>query len=307
MILKEIVLSVDIKDKETAEAIASMSSEGGIYTEDYSDLIEGSWEIAHIDIIDEELLGRDRSTVKIHVYLTEDEPFEETMAFLNERLSACNIKFECSASDVSDDEWKDNWKKYFKCTEIGNRLTVKPSWENYENKNGRCVLEIDPGAAFGTGTHATTLMCLDFLDGEVKGGEKVLDIGCGSGILAMAAVKLGAAFSDGVDIDSVAVKVAKDNAELNGISDKTEFICGDLAEEINGKYDIVCANIVADVIIRLCENITDYMKENSVAVFSGIIVSRAEEVIKAIESTGLTAITVLEKNGWNAVIARRNV
>lgn len=301
MEFKEIIITVNVEDTELAEAIVAGAVEWGFYTEDYSDLIEGAWEIAHIDIIDEELLGKDRTKSKIHIYIPEEENQNEILQFLKEHLTLSAIKFEVESSSVSEDNWKDNWKKYFKPTEIGNRLAIKPSWEEYENENRR-ILEIDPGAAFGTGTHATTLMCLEVLDEEIKGGERALDIGCGSGILAAAAVLLGAEKADGVDIDPVAVKVATENAALNGIADKLKFICGDLAEEITGKYDIVLANIVADVIIRLTENVTDYMNEGARLICSGIINERADEVIEALKNANLTPIQIKTKDGWTAVV-----
>lgn len=301
MEFNEIIISVATKDTELAETVAIGTAEWGFYTEDYSDLEEGAWEIAHIDIIDEELLARDRTTSKIHIYIPENENPSEILEILKERLNASGIDYSTDTSTVFESDWKDNWKKYFKPTEIGNRLAIKPSWEEYDNP-ARVILHIDPGAAFGTGTHATTLMCLEYLDSSVSGGEKVLDIGCGSGILAAAAVLLGAEKADGVDIDPVAVKVARENAELNGIGDKLDFICGDLAEKISGKYDIVCANIVADIIIRLTDNVTDYMNDGAHLICSGIINERADEVIEAIKSAGLKISKVLEKDGWTALV-----
>lgn len=304
MNFKEITIIVDTSRLEEAEAIAEMASSCGIYTEDYSDMEEKAWEIAHIDLIDEELLKKDRSKALIHIYIDEELPVENTVSFLKEQLTACSIEFILNEDIVSEDKWKDNWKQFFKCTEIGNRLTIRPSWEEYDNKENRTVLSIDPGAAFGTGTHATTLMCLEFLDEFVSGGEKVLDIGSGSGILAIASVLLGASRADGVDIDTIAVKVAKENAEINNISDKTNFICGDLAEQISGKYDIVCANIVADIIIRLCENVTDYIANGGVFVCSGIINTREAEVKEAIINAGMEIVKIYNTDGWTAIVAK---
>ena len=301
---KEIIITVPTEMTECAENICTTAVSWGFYTEDYSDLEQGAWEIAHIDIIDEQLLKQDRTRSKIHIYIPDEENPAEILELLKELLAASKVDYNIESSSVSDEDWKDNWKKYFKPTEIGSRLAIKPSWEEYTNPN-RAVLEIDPGAAFGTGTHATTLMCLEFLDRAVKGGESVLDIGCGSGILAASAVLLGADKADGVDIDPVAVRVARENAELNNIGGKTNFICGDLAEKITEKYDIVCANIVADVIIRLSENVTDYMKSGAFLVCSGIINERAGEVLEALRNAGLKAEEILTKDGWTAVVCAR--
>ncbi len=298
----EIVFSLSADNSEKAQSVVCAFDTDGMYIEDYTDLEEGAWEIAHIDIIDEELLKKDRSRVLIHIYL-EPENAYKTAEDISNALRLAGIEHSVSTANVSEDDWKDNWKQYFKPTEIGERLAIKPSWELYENNDNRAVLEIDPGAAFGTGTHATTLMCLEFLDEYIKGGERVLDIGCGSGILAIAALLLGAESAEGVDIDSVAVNVAKENAALNGLSDKAQFVAGDLAEHAEGKYDIVCANIVADVIIRLCENVTDYMKQSSRILFSGIISERSGEVKVAAEKAGMRIIKELTRDGWTALVA----
>ena len=223
----------------------------GIYIEDYSDLEAKAEEIAHIDLIDEELINKDRTEALIHIYISECDNAAEALAFLKERLTAENIPFSCGAEGVNDADWSENWKKYFHATEIGDKLAIVPSWEEYDNKENRKILHIDPGAAFGTGTHATTSLCLSMLENYVAEGSKMLDIGCGSGILSIASVLLGAETAVGVDIDAQSVKTAKENAELNNVSGKTEYIVGDLADKINGKYNVVCANIVADVVIRL--------------------------------------------------------
>ena len=252
----EITIEVDSKDIDEVSGIANIAVPYGIYIEDYSDLIEQSWEIAHVDLIEQDLLEKDRSKAIVHIYISKEDNALEAVEYLTERLSANGIKFELIKNNVDDSHWLDGWKKFFKCTEIGEKLVIRPSWENYDNKSNRKILSIDPGAAFGTGTHATTSLCLAILERYVKENSTVLDIGCGSGILSIASVLLGAKFSDGVDIDEQSVKVAKENAVLNCVVDKTNYIVGNLAEKIEGKYSIVCANIVADVIIELLENVT---------------------------------------------------
>ena len=197
----EITVSVPNEFKDTAAAIANMTVPYGIYIEDYSELEKDALEIAHIDLIDEELIKRDRENSIIHIYISECDNAAESLEFLKERLTAENIPFTASSLGVDDSDWNENWKKYFHTIEIGEKLAVVPSWEKYENTDNRTVLQIDPGAAFGTGTHATTSLCLNILDRCVAPGAKVLDIGCGSGILAIASVLLGADSALGVDID----------------------------------------------------------------------------------------------------------
>lgn len=296
----EITVAVSQKDTDAAAAIANMTVPYGIYIEDYSDLEQGAQEIAHIDLIDEELVARDRNTSIIHIYISECDNAAEALEFLKERLTAADIKYEANAVGVNDSDWNENWKKYFHATEIGEKLAIVPSWESYENKDNRTILQIDPGAAFGTGTHATTSLCLDMLQNYVDCNTKMLDIGCGSGILAVASVLLGAKAAVGVDIDAQSVKTAKENAEINGVTDKTEFTVGDLAEKVSGKYSVLCANIVADVVIRLLRNVKDYMEENSVLIVSGIIDLRENDLLAAAEKYGFTVTEKRYKDNWCA-------
>lgn len=301
----EITIEVASKDIDEVTAIANLAVPYGIYIEDYSDLIEQSWEIAHVDLIEQELLEKDRSRALVHIYISKEDNALEAVEYLTERLNANGIDFSLIKNNVDDSDWLNGWKKFFKCTEIGEKLVVRPSWENYDNKSNRKVLSIDPGAAFGTGTHATTSLCLAILERYVNENSTVLDIGCGSGILSIASVLLGAKYSDGVDIDEQSVKVAKENAELNGVSDKTNYIVGNLAEKIDGKYSIVCANIVADIIIELLENVSNYMTEDGIIVTSGIIDMRETDVLSAFDKFGFKIVEELKRDNWCAFVCRK--
>lgn len=301
----EIKIKIKTEDIDRASAIANMAVPYGIYVEDYSDLEEQAWEIAHIDLIEQELRDRDRSFGIIHIYISEEDNAAEAIGYLTELMNADGIEYELVSLDVNDSDWADGWKKYFKCTEIGKKILIRPSWEDYDKNTDRIVLSIDPGAAFGTGTHATTSLCLELLEGYVNEKSRVLDIGSGSGILSIGSVLLGAEHADGVDIDAAAVKVAIENAEINGVSDKTSYLVGDLADKISGKYDIVCANIVADVIIRLLENVADYMKEGAVLITSGIIDSREEDVKAGFEKFGFSVEQRLTKENWCAFVCKK--
>ncbi len=300
----EIVLTVDTDKTDIAAAICNMETLGGIYIEDYSDLEQQSYEIAHIDLIDEELINKNRTKSVIHLYISAEDNAEEKTQFITERLNGEGIAFELCLNSLSDADWADNWKKYFKVTPIGERLVICPAWETYENKDNKAVLKMDPGAAFGTGTHATTSLCLELLEKHVNKGDTLLDIGCGSGILSVAGVLLGAENAVGVDIDATAVKVARENAELNGVTDKTEYFIGDLAEKVSGKYNIVCANIVADIIMKLNENVKDYMLSDAVYITSGIIDIRAEEVKQSFKDNNFVIIEELKKDNWYAFMLK---
>ena len=300
----EITVKVAEKDTDSAAAIANMTVPYGIYIEDYSDLEEKAEEIAHINLIDEELLAKNRETSLIHVYIAETDNALEAVEFLKERLRAADIGFEVTSIGVDDSDWNENWKKFFHAAEIGNKLAIVPSWETYDNKQNRVLLHIDPGAAFGTGTHATTSLCLKLLENYVEKDTKVLDIGCGSGILAIASVLLGAQNAVGVDIDAQSVKTAKENAEINKISEKCEFINGDLAEKVTGKYNVICANIVADVIIKLFRNVGDFMAEDGVLIISGIIDIRKDDVLSKAEEYGFKVIEEQYKDNWCAYVLK---
>lgn len=298
----EITARVPTEKTDEAAAIANMTVPYGIYIEDYTNLEADAEEIAHIDLIDDELVNKDRTHSIIHMYIAESDNAVEAVSYLRERFTACGIENEIKCELVDDANWNENWKKYFKAFEIGERLAVCPSWEKYDNKDNRTVISLDPGAAFGTGSHATTSLCLEILEKRVTAATTVLDIGTGSGILAIAADLLGAQSAIGVDIDAQSVKTAINNAEINGVSNKTEFLVGDLADKISGKYDIVCANIVADVVIRLFDNVANFMKDDGILIVSGIIDMRANDVETAAAQHGFKIAQSLTREEWHAYV-----
>ena len=301
----EIKVTVPQENTDTAAAIANMTVPYGIYIEDYSDLEQEAEEIAHINLIDEELIAKDRTVSVIHIYISECDNAAEALEFLKERLTAAGIEYKAGSDGVNDSDWNENWKKYFHATEIGKRLTIVPSWEEYDNRENRVLLHIDPGAAFGTGTHATTSLCLELLQDYIKDGSAMLDIGCGSGILAIASVLLGAEYAVGVDIDAQSVKTARENAAINGVSDRTEFIVGDLAEKVSGRFPVVCANIVADVVIRLLDGAEKYIADGGVLIVSGIIDIRENDVLEAAQKHGYEISQKRYRDNWCAFALRR--
>lgn len=299
----EIIAEVDAKDVERAENIAVMTVPYGIYIEDYSSLEEEVLEIAKIDLIDEELLAKNRETARIHIYISpEDNPAEAT-AFLEERFRAENINFKILTDECDVEACLDNWKKYFYPIEIGEKLLVRPVWREDYDPKGRTILHLEPGIAFGTGTHETTRLCLEALEKYVSDGAAVLDVGCGSGILAVASLLLGAKSAIGIDIDELAVKSSIENAERNGVSDRYTAIHGNLADEVTGTYDIITANIVADAIIMLSGDIEKHMHKDTVYIMSGIIDSRLEDVLSALPKT-LKIIETRTDKGWYCLVAK---
>lgn len=299
----EIKISIDTKDIDRAGDIANMVVPYGIYIEDYSELEDEVMNIAHIDLIDEDLLAKDRSKAFIHIYLEPDVNPAEALSFLSERYTAEGISHTLDTASAMEEDWRNNWKKYFNPTPVGKKILIRPTWRDDFDAEGRTVLNLDPGLAFGTGNHETTRICLECIENYVKEGCSVLDVGCGSGILAIASLLLGAGKVVGVDIDEVAVRTAVENAELNKVDGKFTAICGDLTDKVSGKYDIVVANIVADAIISLSAGVKDFMNPDSVYITSGIIDTRADEVKECLEKD-FNIVERYEKNGWVCFAAK---
>ena len=299
----DIQITVPHPYAETAEAIATMVSNGGIYIEDYSDLEEQAWEIAHVDLIEQELLDQPRDIVKVHMYLAPDENPAEILPLFKERLDAAGIPYELTTAGVEQEDWQNAWKKYYHAMDIGKRLAIVPGWEEYETD--RTVITMDPGMAFGTGTHETTSLCLEVLDERVRGGERVLDIGTGSGILAIAALRLGAACAEGVDIDPMCVRTAGENALRNGVQDRFTVLVGDLSDKASGVYNIITANIVAAAILSLAPHVPALLAPGAVFIASGIIDTRKEEVLAGLRAAGLEPFDVREKRGWVCIVCRK--
>ena len=299
----DIQITVPHPYAETAEAIATMVSNGGIYIEDYSDLEEQAWEIAHVDLIEQELLDQPRDIVKVHMYLAPDENPAEILPLFKERLDAAGIPYELTTAGVEQEDWQNAWKKYYHAMDIGSRLAIVPGWESYDTD--RIRITMDPGLAFGTGTHETTALCLELLDSLVQGRERVLDVGTGSGILAIAALKLGAREADGVDIDPMCVRTAGENAERNGVDGRFRVLVGDLSDKAEGVYDIITANIVAAAILSLAPAVPALMAPGAKFICSGIIDERKDEVLAGLQASGLRPVEIKEKRGWVCILCEK--
>ena len=300
----EILVEVDADRIDDAAAIANMTVPYGIYIEDYRDLEQEVMEIAHVDLIDEDLLRQDRSKAKIHIYISPEDNIGEAIQFLREHLNAASIDYTIDQSNVKEDDWLNNWRKFFKPMPVGERLLINPSWYTDTDPQGRLMMNIDPGLAFGTGKHETTRLCMEALERYVKGGERVLDVGCGSGILGIAAVMLGAESAFGIDIDETAVRTANENAVVNHVDDKVHAIAGDLVDKVSGTYEIVVANIVADAIIALSASVSRFMTDDAVYIISGIIDTRADDVKNAIRDH----FEIIEENtyrGWYCFVLKK--
>ncbi len=299
----DIRITVPQQYAETAEAIATMVSNGGIYIEDYSDLEQQAWEIAHVDLIEQELLDKPRNIVIVHMYLAPDENPAEVLPLFRERLDAAGVPYTLDTAGVQQEDWQNAWKKYYHAMDIGSRLAIVPGWESYDTD--RIRITMDPGLAFGTGTHETTALCLELLDSLVQGGERVLDVGTGSGILAIAALKLGAREADGVDIDPMCVRTAGENAERNGVDGRFRVLVGDLSDKAEGVYDIITANIVAAAILSLAPAVPALMAPGAKFICSGIIDERKDEVLAGLQASGLRPVEIKEKRGWVCILCEK--
>lgn len=285
----------------------------GLIIEDASDIAEflesnnKSW-----DYVDDELIKKRDDEPCIKFYISDDIQGKEKLALVSNSIAELKKlkneidlgRLEIKIANVSEADWANNWKKYYKPLKIGEKIVIKPSWEEYKADDGDLVVDIDPGMAFGTGTHETTYMCIELLQKYINCDDIVFDIGCGSGILSIASAMLGSKEVTGVDFDSVAVAVAKDNVNKNKLEDKVKIKCGDLTDVIEGKANIIVANIIADVIIKLTNDIQNFIIPNGIFISSGIIKERMEDVKSALTNKNYEILETVTKGEWVAIVAR---
>ncbi len=299
----QLKVTVKLEHLDTLVAIMSMLN-NNLMIEDFSDI---DLKTCYGDLIDESILNADKTVAAVSIFLPADRPFTDAVAFVRERMSESGFEGNVEIIGVSEEDWANSWKAYYKPLHIGKKMVIVPAWEKYEEKPGEIIVRMDPGMAFGTGTHETTRLVIELLETYTKKGSRVLDVGCGSGILAICAAKLGAAECKAYDIDPVAVRVARENIKDSGEENVTCDV-SDLLKQVDlsgGKYDLVCANIVADIIIRMAPDVGSYMKDDAILLASGIITERAEEVIDALLAQGLRVTDRLDDNGWCALVVQK--
>ena len=302
----EITFRINSKDVAAATAVAEMTAIEGVYVEDYSDMMDCEL-VRQINLIDEELLKKDRSVALMHLYFEPNTEWKQAAEWIGSRLDAEKIAYEVSCTNVEDSDWLNGWKKYYKPLHFG-AVTVVPAWENYTAEPGEKLLILDPGLAFGTGAHETTACCIEALEEHVHPGDRVLDVGCGSGILGIAALICGAEYALGIDIDPYAARAAKENAALNPIAHRFHAVAGNILDEDNdpalqkavgdAPYDVIVSNIVADVIIALSKQIRRHLRPGGTWIVSGILSDRAAEVKNAVKEAGFSVIEEKRKKEW---------
>ena len=264
----------------------------------------------HWDYVDESLMALQKGDTKVILYLPENTQGADQLAMLKQALADLKAggdygSLEISMTGVKEEDWENNWKQYFKPFATGKKILIKPSWETVENPENRKILEIDPGSSFGTGTHETTHMCLEAMEQIIKEGDRVLDLGCGSGILSIGALLLGASCVKMADIDQNAVRIAKENANKNGFSDdRVTAFCGNLVtdtglrEKLGCENDVILANIVADVLIAMAPYFAKFLKKDGTLLLSGIITERQDEVLSEVQKHGFSVKEIFHEGHW---------
>ncbi len=302
------VSTTDEASDAVSEMLTTMGA-GGVAIKDPFDIKKEILKPNTLDYADNEFLESLGEDVIIQAYFQSGNNIDELLKKINDGLGNISQFLDVGKGlegygEVDDEDWSTAWKKYYKPLQLTERIVIKPTWEDYSPKGNEIIIQMDPGMAFGTGTHETTQMCSILLDKYMKDDTQVLDIGCGTGILSIIAAKLGAKTVEAIDIDEVAVKVAKENIELNKEMSKVsayKAILSDLKQDEH-KYDIIVANIIANVIIDLSSLIPYYLKKESLFITSGIIKERKQEVIDACEKNGMSRIETLEMGEWVAMV-----
>lgn len=308
---------IEVTIKTTTEAVEAITNilddlrTGGVMIEDPKDFFFQKKNELDWDYVEEEVFNKRNSDgVLIKTYISEERNVMELVETIKQKVSELTGfgidigEGSVSLGQVNEEDWANEWKKYYKPTKIGEKLVVKPTWEDYDVQDGDLVIELDPGMAFGTGTHETTTMCMRELEKYVREDSKVFDIGCGSGILAIAAAKLGAKDVIAVDLDEVAVKVAAENVAHNNVEDAVKVLHGNLIDVVDDKADVVVANIIADIIKILAKDVHSCMKEDAVFISSGIIHAKVDEVKASLIENGFEIVEVKTLGEWNAIVAK---
>ena len=295
-------IKVTVKTERLDELTSLMSMiNSNLLIDDLSDI---DLKTCYGDLIDEKILKADKSHASVSYFVPKDANIADDMAFLRDRLASANLAdANIEVIGLCEEDWANSWKEFYKPFKIG-RIVIVPAWEKYEAQGDEIIVTMDPGMAFGTGTHETTRLIISLLQKYVGEGMSLLDVGTGSGILAICGAKLGARPCRAYDLDPMSVRVATENVKDSGLEDVITCGKSDLlkqAENIVGGYDIVCANIVADIIIRMTPDVAPFMHEKTVLLASGIISERCDDVVSCFEDHGFKIVERAEDNGWCAL------
>lgn len=292
-----------VKDRESICAIMTML-DPGLQIEDYSDF-DTDFSTIYGELVDESILNADKTTVKVSVYIPEERNPVESLSFLRERFSGVGLNVSIECIGLEEESWAESWKQYFQPIHVGNHILICPPWQSCECAPDTVKILMDPGMAFGTGSHETTRLVIRLLEKYLTPGDRVLDVGTGSGILSICASKLGASSCYAYDLDPVAVKVAASNMEANGIRN---VVCGrsDLLADVDRTlpYTLVTANIIAEIIMKMAPDLPSVVKQGSVVLTSGIVDEKQIEVVTSLGLHDFMLIDELHENGWAALAFR---
>lgn len=305
----EIEVVVKNKYENNIVGILYLFDIDGINISDSRDYEEFAKEKPYWVVLDEEDFVKSEF-ITAKTYLKNDDELEENLKLLNERISEFEKEYNEKVilkidSKIKTEDWANEWKKYYRPTKVGKNFIIKPTWEEYDLSKNEVMIELDPGMAFGTGTHETTALCLEALEKLELKDKLVFDIGSGSGILSVGALKLGAKKVEAVDIDILGVEATLDNAKLNKVEDRIIVHHGDLCEKLNSKADVIVANILAHILVKLLGDISKFIKDDGIFVGSGIIDSKYKDVEDALIESNFEILEVNKNKDWVCVIARR--
>jgi len=300
----QVVVKTFTESEDYVSAILYEAGADGLEIEDPQDIINlvenprNDW-----TIVEASLIKGNVEDIYIRAYFPKSKKFDNIKEFIINNIDKSHG--EISFNEINDNDWSESWKKYYKPLRIGKNIVIKPSWEDFDIESDDIMIELDPGMAFGTGTHETTIMCTEALESFVSRDNKVYDIGCGSGILSIVGAKLGASNVVGVDLDPNSIKVSKENIKINNVEDKVEIVEGNLLDVIKDKADIIVSNILAEVIAGMTGDVRKYLVDDGVFITSGIILDKIDLVKDSLIENKFTILETRTLGKWACIIARK--
>ena len=300
--IEAIVITVP-ENEDYVSDILYQAGATGLAIEDPKDIMELSQEKTDWDYVDHNLIKIDLDKISIKAYFSESQDLDRIIGFIKEKIN--DNYGELTFNEIDDNDWAESWKKYYKPRRIGEKIIIKPSWESADIQPGDLVVELDPGMAFGTGTHETTIMCTEALETFVRPGDRVYDIGCGSGILSIVSAKLGASKVIGVDLDPTCIEVSNENIVNNNVEDKVQVIQGNLLDVIDEKADVIVSNIIAEIIVKMSKDLKEFLVKDGIFIASGIIIEKISMVKEALVENNFKIIEVKELGEWACLVAKK--
>lgn len=307
----EVQVKTTSEMEELVSEILYNAGATGLAIEDPQDILDFSKGEKDWDFIDSNLMNFDIEGILIKAYFSESEELIEKIDLIKDSIEKAPVLLgkepigEVILNEIDDNDWAEAWKKYYKPRRIGEKIVIKPSWEEFEEVEGDLIIELDPGMAFGTGTHETTIMCTEALEDYVKEGSTIYDIGCGSGILSIVGAKLGASKVVGIDLDELCVKVSNENIKINNVEDIVEIKKGNLLDVVKGKANIIVSNIIAEIIVEMTKDLKEFLEEDGIFITSGIIVEKIHLVEKALIDQEFEILDIKKMNDWSCIVAKK--